>query len=86
MLGFWALGQYALGQPGTPATYVVEITFEGVGCFCLDPTIYLGPPLIPATNIVRTGPGEADNTSTSGGGIVSNLTRTGPGRTDNIVV
>lgn len=84
MLGFWPLGQFALGQPGPLSEYVVTIELVGDSCLCADPTVYVGPPLTPGSNIVREGPGDAININRPGTGVTSNLSRFGPGRKDNI--
>lgn len=62
MLGFGAIGQYALGEPGGDTTVVTTtIALNAYGCLCVTVTVYPGPPLAPTSNVVRTGPGIRDN-------------------------
>lgn len=61
MLGFWPLGQFALGQPGPISSYVVPLTLNAYGCMCVSAAVWIGPPIGPTSNVTRTGPGPRDN-------------------------
>lgn len=61
MLGFWPIGQYALGQPGGATIVAETITLSAYGCLCVTPKVYIGPTPGPTSNVVRTGPGATEN-------------------------
>lgn len=61
MLGFWALGQYALGQPGGSSSSAGAVTLTATGDLCVSAKVGIGPTPGPTSNVTRTGPGPTDN-------------------------